>query len=237
MAAPLTTARNKYTENEKNSTIYTPKGVCDFIYDLLYVFVCNTLVEEKKTIIVDTSVGSGNLLRPFISNLLLHRFLGYDTNNDLDRPQKIDFAKKNFLKLKKIDVADYKDKVGLVIQNPPFNNTEESREFLKSIKKGKSLLPELFLDKTWELYGEDVPCICITPHGTRLNQRVYEKDSRRISRRRGKRYRKVRDGWPKISSIISLPLDIFPCVEFHVEILIFNIWGLDPHYMLPEKYF
>jgi len=36
--------------------------------------------------------------------------------------------------------------------------------------------------------------------------------------------------YPPISSIISLPLDIFPKVAFHSEILIFNLPNLQPHY-------
>jgi hypothetical protein len=34
---------------------------------------------------------------------------------------------------------------------------------------------------------------------------------------------------------VSLPLDIFPGVEFHAEILIFNVKGIDAHYFLPES--
>ena len=45
----------------------------------------------------------------------------------------------------------------------------------------------------------------------------------------------LRDCGAEITSIISLPLDIFPDVEFHAEILIFNVSGIQPHYFLPEE--
>jgi len=34
---------------------------------------------------------------------------------------------------------------------------------------------------------------------------------------------------------IALPLDTFPGVEFHAEILIFNVQGVRPHYFLSES--
>ncbi len=59
--------------------------------------------------------------------------------------------------------------------------------------------------------------------GFRLNQR-------KIS----KRWKWLRDNCPPITSIISLPLDIFDNVQFHSEILIFNVPKLKPHYFLPD---
>ena len=62
------------------------------------------------------------------------------------------------------------------------------------------------------------------PMGFRLNQR-----------RQSKRFRWCRDSGAKITSIVTLPLNIFPDVEFHSEILIFNVGGVLPHYFLPEE--
>jgi len=50
------------------------------------------------------------------------------------------------------------------------------KHYLNSIKKGKALLPELFSDKIFELYGNDVPYVLICPMGIRLNQRMYDKN-------------------------------------------------------------
>ena len=35
MASPLTVTRNDYHKNRKSSTIYTPVGVAEFLYQLL----------------------------------------------------------------------------------------------------------------------------------------------------------------------------------------------------------
>ena len=97
----------------------------------------------------------------------------------------------------------------LVICNPPFNIG------------GGLLAPEIFMDKILELVPKDIPIILITPMGFRLNQR-----------KSSKRYKKVRDHYPPIKSIISLPLDAFEDTLFHTEILCFNTNNFDPHYFL-----
>ena len=101
----------------------------------------------------------------------------------------------------------------LVLCNPPFNGAA-----------GKQLYPEVFLRHAFRLFGETVPIVLFTPMGFRLNQR-----------RRSARWRWLRDTRANLTSIVSLPLDIFPGVEFHAEILIFNVKGIRPHYFLPES--
>jgi hypothetical protein len=98
----------------------------------------------------------------------------------------------------------------LVLCNPPFNGGG-----------GRILYPEVFLRKTDELFGV-VPMVLFCPMGFRLNQRV-----------RSKRWRWVRESGWEITSIISMPLDVFPGVEFHNEILVWNVDGLKAHYWLP----
>jgi type I restriction enzyme M protein len=100
----------------------------------------------------------------------------------------------------------------LVLCNPPFNGAA-----------GKQLYPEVFLRHAFKLFGETVPVVLFTPMGFRLNQR-----------RKSARWRWLRDTRANLTSIVSLPLDTFPGVEFHAEILIFNIKGIRPHYFLPE---
>jgi hypothetical protein len=99
----------------------------------------------------------------------------------------------------------------MVIMNPPFN--------LNGV--GRKLSVEVFLDKVLELCDKNVPIICITPMGLRLNQK-----------KSSKRWRKMRDDYPPITSIISLPLDAFEDTLFHCEILCFNMDKLNPHYYL-----
>ena len=113
----------------------------------------------------------------------------------------------NFLTRKEKIYAD------LIICNPPFN-----------LGVGKKLGSETFLEKIIELNGQNGTAIVLfVPMGFRLNQR-----------KKSKRWRWLRDNCPPITSIVSLPLDIFEKVQFHNEILIFNAPKLKPHYLLPQ---
>lgn len=98
----------------------------------------------------------------------------------------------------------------LVIMNPPFN-----------LGTGKKLAVEVFMDKVLELVNNDIPIIMICPMGFRLNQRY-----------KSKRWKKIRNTYPPITTIISLPLDCFENTLFHSEIVCFNTNLLKPHYFL-----
>jgi type I restriction enzyme M protein len=212
MAAPLTTARNKYFDNKKESSIFTPETICNFLADILTTFV-HQQNYWGKNVILDPAIGTGNLIKPFMEMKRLRnplRFVGYDI--EPMRLASIQTHCRDFLNsFIKNEIKD----IALIICNPPFNNKGY----------GRKLLPELFTDKVFELYGEHTPLVMFSPMGFRLNQRV-----------KSKRWRKFRGRNAQITSIVSLPLDIFPNVEFHSEILIWNIPHLKPHYFLPEKY-
>lgn len=111
---------------------------------------------------------------------------------------------KDFLKrTEKIDTD-------LIVCNPPFN-----------LGVGKKLGSEVFLEKILSLLTKSTPIVLFVPMGFRLNQR-----------KTSKRWKWLRDNCPPITSIISLPLDIFENVAFHSEILIFDAPKLKPHYFL-----
>lgn len=101
----------------------------------------------------------------------------------------------------------------LILCNPPFNGAP-----------GKQLYPEVFLRHTFKLFDEKVPVVMFAPMGLRLNQRKHST-----------RWRWLRDAKARITSIIDLPLDVFPGVECHAEILVFNVPGICPHYFLPDE--
>lgn len=102
----------------------------------------------------------------------------------------------------------------LVLCNSPFNN-ENRRPFL----------PQMFLERILAVVPAKTPIALFAPMGMRLNQS-------KVSTR----WRWLRDHCPPITSIVSLPVDIFPKVQFHSEILLFNMPKLAPHYFLPDKY-
>lgn len=97
-----------------------------------------------------------------------------------------------------------------VIMNPPFN-----------VGTGRQLSVEVFMDKVLELVDNNIPIIMICPMGFRLNQRI-----------KSSRWKKIRDTYPPIDSIISLPIDIFEDTLFHCEIICFNCKNFKGHYFL-----
>ena len=109
--------------------------------------------------------------------------------------------------------------VDCVIVNPPFN-----------VGRGRKLSVEVFLDKIFELVGKDVPILMITPMGLRLN--VYHKNKKK-AQQQSRRLVKMREEYPPITTIISLPADTFEDTKFHAEIVCFNTPFLKPHYFIP----
>lgn len=213
MSAPLSVRKNNYFENRKSNKVKTPIGICNFLGDILKPVI--DLYTDKKGgfIIIDPACGDCRLLKPFKKE---YKLVGIDVkksrgiNNVLDTFIKSDFIKDHPGNFDKNDIA-------LVIFNPPFNNT---------IMTGRKLLPEVFIKRVFELWGDKTPVCMFAPMGFRLNQRVFSK-----------RWRSFRDDYKaEITSIVSLPLDVFDNVEFHSEILIWNIKGLKAHYWLSEEY-
>jgi len=102
----------------------------------------------------------------------------------------------------------------LVLVNPPFNGAPKGQ-----------LYPEIFLRKITELFGTNIPVALFAPMGLRLNQK-----------KTSSRWQWARDHGPRITCIVSLPLDVFPDVKFHSEILLFNVPRIQPHYWLGERY-
>ena len=190
--------RNNYHDKPKNSNIYTPPEVSQFIYKLLSPH----FPIKKGCLILDPGCGEGSLLAPWYQ-------AGYPTYGvDIQEKNSSADLIQDFLTWDGRDILPYQVKPQLVLCNPPFNGY------------GQKLGSEVWLDKIIELFGKEVPIVLFAPMGFRLNSKC-----------QGKRWAKFTNGaYPLISSIISLPRDIFLGVEFHSEILIFNIPNLQPHY-------
>jgi hypothetical protein len=216
MSSPLTVKRNDYHKNKKNSTVYTPVGVAKFLFDLL---------NNKKGIGRHGPCGGGGSCRPAFSTVF-DPAIGtgrltdpwHDAGRtvigcDIERSPNIKAS--GMIKGRFEDCTWYEDwpKPDLVLCNSPFNGAT-----------GKRLYPEVFLEHIFKLFGQQIPVALFVPMGFRLNQRL-----------KSKRFRWLRDCGSKITSIISLPLDVFDGVEFHSEILVFNVARLDAHYFLPEE--
>ncbi len=213
MPSPLTVKRNDYRQHPKRSDVYTPDGVARFLHD--------TLRSAAPLHAAQGPCGGGGrcqhpfhlVLDPAIGTGRLvapwhnsgHYIYGCDVD-DIGRTNCHEFYHGRYE-----DQADLL-RPDLVLCNPPFNGAA-----------GRKLYPEVFLEHTFKLFGHGMPTVMFAPMGMRLNQR-----------RKSTRWRWLRDCGAELTSIVSLPLDAFPGVEFHAEILIFNVRRIKPHYFLPE---
>ena len=201
--------RNNFYTRQKKATIYTPQEISDKLFDLLKNHI------KKDGVVVDPCVGGGSLLLPFKKN-------GFDVIGvDIEYQGFPKTKVENYLELKKGDIPE---KVSLVIMNPPFNIDGKTKKYIKENYGGRPLLPEIWLQKAIELFGKDTPIVMFTPYGFRLNQTE-----------KSKRWLKfVNKEYPEISSIISLPKDVFDGILFHSEILCFNLPKLKGHYFISD---
>jgi hypothetical protein len=151
------TSRNNFYDDPKNSTVFTPPGVSQFIFDIVADKI------DKSRPVFDPCVGEGSLLHPFdeagfhtigldiydygYKNTILHNFLTFD-------------AKQTALP-------------SLVIANPPFNIDQRTKAIIAAQYGGRPLLPEVWLQKTISLFGKDIPIILFAPYGLRLKQSLY----------------------------------------------------------------
>ena len=199
--------RNNFYKNEKTATVCTPDYVSDFLFSILAPEI------EKDGLVVDPCVGAGALLKPWKKR-------GYRTIGiDIERQGYPGTIVKNYLE---VVHGELEGKPSLVIMNPPFNIDGKTKDYIKAHYGGRPLLPEIWFQKALELFGTGVPIAMFTPYGFRLNQS--ESSSR---------WRKFIEGsYPEITSIVSLPKDVFYPILFHSEVLIFNIPKLKAHYFV-----
>ena len=199
--------RNNFYRDQKNATVYTPAKVSQFLFDILSKRI------NRSGLVVDPCVGAGSLLHPFRDARF--RTQGIDIE-DQGYPGTI---VRDFISIERGEI----ERPSLVIANPPFNIDEKTKEVVARSFGRRPLLPEVWLHKTMELWGNGVPIALFAPYGMRLNQSVASK-----------RWQKFVDGtYPRIASIVALPKDIYVephQILFHSEILIFNINGLQAHY-------
>lgn len=192
-------------KNCKNTDIYTPLPLAYYIYDLIKNEI------NKDTNIVDPAYGEGNLLMPFIINGYKNLY-GYDIKIPIAMEYKVIFNKIDFLNGRGLINICYGNI--LAICNPPFNNTN------KFIKIN---YPYEFLKKIFSLYGKDTKIILFCLPHFLLDQTT-----------NSKRFKDLRDNYPGISSILTLPLNIFEGIRTQSIVLFYNFKNLKPHYFLPE---
>jgi hypothetical protein len=128
---------------------------------------------------------------------------GIEINDTIEKLPGIETYNLDFLAL------TWWEKPDLILCNPPWNRRAD-----------RSSSPERFIRQIVNLFGNKVPTVFICPMGFRLNQSF-----------RSRRWRWLKQNL-EITSIITLPLDIFPDTKFHAEVVIFNVPNVKPHYFL-----
>jgi len=200
--------RNNFYKHQKNATIFTPPFVSEFLFDILHDHI-----KQSSGVIIDPCVGQGSLLSPWKKN-------GYDVMGiDIEHQGFANTKVKNYLEVQRGEIVK---PVSMVIMNPPFNIDAKTKQYIHDNYGGRPLLPEVWFAKAIELFGPKVPIVMFTPYGFRLNQTE-----------NSKRWMKfINDEYPPITSIVSLPKDVFENILFHSEVLIFNLPNLAGHYFV-----
>jgi len=201
--------RNNFYDKVKPTTVYTPHRTSSFLFSILKPHI-------RKGLIIDPCVGRGSLVMPFMN--AGYDVLGIDIEEQGFRGK---FLHRNYLEIKKGELPS----PVLVIMNPPFNIDQKTREYIQTHYSARPLLPEVWLIKAIELFGREIPIVMFTPYGFRLN--LTEKS---------KRWTNFIGGvYPEITSIISLPKNLFENTLFHSEVIVFNVYGMKGHYFHGNK--
>ena len=195
--------RNNFYKNKKENIVYTPESTSEFLFSIISKKI-------KKGLIFDPCVGKGSLLLPFLN--AGYEVYGLDIKDQGFKSTDL----RDYLKIKKGEIKT----PSLVIMNPPFNINNKTVDYIQKKYGKRPLLPEVWLSKAIELFGKNIPIVLFTPYGFRLNQTFASKRWQKF----------IKGQYPAITSIISLPKNLFNNVTFHSEILIFNIKGLNAHY-------
>ena len=173
------------------------------------IYTSDIIAKNIYKIIKESGINTNIILEPSIGKgFLTNQFINesYIIGVDIDKIGK-DYC--NEFYNEDFEYFDKKLDIDLVLSNPPFNG-----------HKSRKLYPEIFLKKIVELYSKEVKIVMIVPHGLRLNCRL-----------NSNRWKWIDENL-KITSILSLPLDVFEGVLFHTEVLFFNIDNIKPHYFL-----
>jgi len=228
-------SKNNYYNKPKENCIETPLSLADFIFNMFDDTVMLRNESSSDTLRVwDIGCGKGNLSRPF--KKAGYRCTGIDINYWYKEfyPGKFipcDFIAQSTELLQKFS-SKYTDH--LILCNPPFNYRDGSTpEEVLTYWKGQGfekepLYPHVFLHKIFEVFGTRAKVVLFVPMGFLRNQRILKKGNF------SERYQWLVDTEEQITSILTVPMNMFEGVLVHSDILFWNIQGMRPHYMYEQ---
>ena len=140
---PYSVFKNNFYENEKSSTIYTPKKVSEYLFNILSPVV-------SASVILDPAIGKGILTD--VWQKAGAKIIGVDIDSVGKKYSDV------FILSKFEDIEIWKfEEPDFIICNPPFNGNV------------KMMYPELFIRKIVELWGDKKKIVMVVPMGFRLN--------------------------------------------------------------------
>ena len=186
--------------------IYTPKRLSEFLFSII-----SPNVKKEDGFVLDPCVGNGSLVDPFITD-------GYDVVG-------IDIKDQGFMNC---EILDYlliekweRDVPSIVMIHPPFSDNKSKEKYVSlGLYKHYMECTEKFLYKTIKLFSKNIPIVFFVPFSFRLHYRF--KNNIKMDNSGA--------DFPDITSIVSLPINIFNDYFIYAEILIYNINNLKPHY-------
>jgi type I restriction-modification system DNA methylase subunit len=192
---------NKTNKEEKDSTVFTPEHLSKTLYNI---------VTEQYNIekVFDPCIGiNGGMTKYYYENGC--DVMGADIVNNIQGN-----ICSLFINMGIKDLKNYKHNItkpDIIVMNPPFNGNG----------RGKNLLfPHLFLKEVFDAFGYDIPVIMITGDNFLNNNRT-----------KSSRLQWLSDNDINITSIMTLPLDVFDDTLFNAQVLFFNMPKLKPYYI------
>lgn len=140
---PFALYKNDYDRPEKNSTVYTPPKVSEYLHRIISSVI-------SPSVVVDPAIGKGSLTQLWKKSGV--KIIGVDID-PIGKKYSDTFIHSKF---EDIEVWEH-DEPQLIIANPPFNGNRPV------------LYPELFLRHIINLFGESVKVVMFVPIGFRLN--------------------------------------------------------------------
>ena len=119
----------------------TPDYVADYMV---------SLIKEEPRLVLEPSIGEGNLVKALWKRFPKCHVLGFDTKQTTLKDDRLEFFKLDFMKVKDsylLDTIGYR--FDLILANPPFTPMLLSYGFFEKLiniqKRGVYILPYLFL--------------------------------------------------------------------------------------------
>lgn len=260
---------NDYYENPKENCIETSEGICECLYDnlvdkinkktkIIDIGCANGNLSRRffENDFKVTGIDLGNHKKQFKGNFIQKDFFKIQKkqkegdylilcNPVWNNPKKlIHLSEKDMSEIIKIEIIDKSSNIENMLKLKDtrenlisrmdklgYSGDEiEGKIGLKYKYNGMNYFPEMFIKHIFELFGDNCKVVFLTIQGFLMNNGI-----------NSKRYKWLRDGNFKLTSVLETPKDSFKYfkdqgVDMWNHVLFFNVLGLDPVWFMEDKY-